>query len=108
MEILITSVERHRSATLLELSRASCLVMTVVILGKKIVDKFVEDGRHCAFDVVHIGKDRALGPDGEEYIRRHGSKSSPSCACGAMISWSNERRGRIRPVTPAIVMTIAS
>ena len=81
--------------------------MTVVILGK-CVCKFVEHGRHCAFNVVHIGKDRALGPDGEESFHKHGSKSSPLCACGAMIPWSDERRGRIRPVTPAIVVTIAT
>ena len=80
---------------------------TVVIVGKCIC-KLIKHGRHCAFDVVHIGKDRALGPDGEESIHKHGSKSSPSCACGAMVSWSDERRGRIRPVALAIVMTIAS
>ena len=50
--------------------------MTVAISGE-CVCKFVELGRHCAFNVVHIGKDRALGPDGEEYIRKHSSKSSP-------------------------------
>ena len=58
-----------------EHSKASCLVMTVVILGKCICN--FEHGQHCAFNVVHIGKDRALGPDGEKYIRKHSSKSSP-------------------------------
>ena len=50
--------------------------MTVVVIGKCIC-KLVEHNRYCAFDVVHIGKDSALGPDGEEYIHKHGSKSSP-------------------------------
>ena len=106
VEILITSVERHRSATLLELSRASCLVMTVVILGRCIC-KFVEHGRHCAFNVVHIGKDRALGPDGENTSASTAPRAPLSCACGTMVSWSNEQRGRIRPATLATLTTIA-
>ncbi len=80
--------------------------MTVVILGK-CVCKFAEHGRHCAFNVVHIGKDRALGPDGENTSASTAPRAPLSRACGTMVSWSSEQRGRIRPATPTTLTTIA-
>ena len=80
--------------------------MTVVISGKCVCN-FVELGRHCAFNVVHIGKDRALGPDGENTSASTAQRAPLSCACGTMVLWSNERRGRARPVTLATFTTIA-